>query len=460
MKKLYALALLMGGSMWAGAQTYAVDFAVDIKATNPNQDTVIIAGDFAAADASGLYTNWNDGVGNPDSAVYAMDPDMDGIWTFTANLPDGSYQYKFLNGAGGWEGVANRTFTVSGGAVQLDTFCYNVVTPGICPTTRADTFDVTIQIDMSTVCGFDPATDIVDFAGEPNAWAGDTMTDANNDLIYEISYTDVPVQVDLTTGTATFEGKCRINSNWGTSEGGANRIFEMGSDTVLPVRCYGAFAYGACTPIPAPANVTFQVDMNAEVPAGDGKVFVMGDFTNWQDNALEMTDPDGDGVYEVQVANFCPPELYFKFINGTPDQQGGTGAVEESADFSDIGGCGVDNGSFSDNRYLMRPTDANDVIITFAFNTCNGIQGGVSVEEFSNETIFLNPNPMSDRATVALPEGEFNGQIVDLTGRVIRTFNNASTEITIEREGMNSGIYMLVLTNENGETNTTKFVVE
>lgn len=459
MKKIYALALLMGGSMWAVAQTYTVDFAVDIKAVNPNQDTVIIAGDFAAADASGAYTNWNDG-SNADSAVYCVDPDQDGIWTFTANLPDGSYQYKFLNGVGGWESVGNRMFSVSGGAVVLDTFCYDVTAPGICPTTYADTLDVTIQIDMSTICGFDPATDIVDFAGEPNGWSGDTMQDPDNDLIYTITYTDLPVQVDITTGLASFQGKCRINSDWGTSEGGANRVFEFGTDTVLAVRCYGAFAYGPCAPIPAPATVTFRVDMSAEVPAGDGKVFVAGDFTGWQAGALEMLDPDNDGIYEIVIPNFCPPEIYWKFSNGTPDAQGGTGAVEETADFSDIGGCGVDNGSFSDNRYLMRPADGNDVIIEFAFNTCNGIQGGVSVDEFSNETIFLNPNPMNERATVALPEGEFNGQIVDLTGRVIRNFEGASNELIIERNGMNSGIYMLVLTNSNGETNTTKFVVQ
>ncbi|KAB2813842.1 T9SS type A sorting domain-containing protein [Phaeocystidibacter luteus] len=455
MKKLYAFALLMGSSAFAMAQTYAVDFAVDLNASGA--DSAIIAGDFAAADASGLYTNWNDGVGNPDSAVVASDPDMDGIWTFTANLPDGSYQYKYLANAGGWESVANRTFTVSGGAVQLDTFCYDVVTPGLCPSTYADTLDVTIQIDMSTVCGFDPsAGDIVDFAGEPNGWSGDTMADPDGDLIYEVTYLDLPVQVDIASGLASFQGKCRINSDWGSSEGGANRVFEFGTDTILAVRCYGAFAYGACTPIPDPATVTFRVDMNAEVPAPDGKVFIIGDFTQWQAGALEMLDPDGDGVYEVVVPNFCPPEIYWKFTNGTPDS---TGTIEESADFSDIGGCGVDNGSFSDNRYLMRPMDGNDVIVEFAFNTCNGIQGGVSVDEFSNETIFLNPNPMTDRATVELPEGTFNGHIIDLSGRVVRSIDNASNELVIERDGLNNGIYMLVLTNDKGETNTTKFVI-
>lgn len=458
MKKLYALALLAGGSFWAGAQTYAVNFAVDLNATNPNQDTVIIAGDFAAADASGLYTNWNDGGSNPDSAVYASDADMDGIWTFTANLPNGSYQYKYLNGVGGWESVANRTFTVNGAAVQLDTFCYNSVTPGICPTTTPAVLDLTINIDMSNVCGFDPATDIVDFASELN-WGGDTMSDPDGDLVYTIAYTGLNVQIDNATGLTSFEGKCRINSNWGSSEGGANRIFEFGTDTVLPVRCFGAFAYGACTPNPAPSTVTFEVDMNNEVPAGDGKIYLSGDFTGWQAGALEMLDGDGDGVYTVAIPNFCPAELYWKFSNGTPDALGGTGSVEESADFSSIGGCGVDNGTFSDNRYYLR-VDGNDVLIHFAFNTCDGVQGGVGVDEFSKETVFFTPNPMTDRAVVALPEGRFSARVMDLAGRVVRTYNEASNELVIDRQELNSGVYLLVLTNENGEVNTTKFVIQ
>lgn len=455
MKKLYALALLMGGSFWAGAQTYAVDFAVDIKGVNPNQDTVIIAGNFAAADASGLYTDWNDGVGNPDSAVYAVDPDMDGVWTFTANLPDGSYEYKYLNGAGGWEGVANRTFTVAGAAVALDTFCYNVVAAGLCPTTYADTLDITINIDMSNNCSFDPATDIVDFAGEPNSWSGDTLTDPDNDLVYSITYTDLPVQVDIVTGLASFEGKCRINSDWGNSESGANRVFSFGSDTVLPVRCYGAVAYGVCPTLIPPATVTFRVDMNNEAPAGDGKIFIIGDFTGWQADPIELLDPDNDGVYEVSVVNFCPPEMQWKYTNGTPDS---TGTVEESADFSSIGGCGVDNGSFTDNRYAARPADGSDIIISYEFNTCNG--SVMSQVEFADEQLDFFPNPMTNRAVVALPEGTFNAQIIDMAGRVVRTYADASFELNIERNGMNSGIYMLVLTNENGEVNTTKFVVQ
>lgn len=464
MKKLYALALLMGGSMFAGAQTYAVDFAVDIKAVNPLQDTVIIAGSFASFDASGAYTDWNSGDGSngdPDSAVYAVDPDMDGVWTFTANLPDGTYDYKFLNGVGGWESFSgNRTFTVSGAAVSLDTFCYNVLTPGLCPTTVADTLDFTINIDMNYNCYFDPTTDIVDWAGDINGWAGDTMTDPDGDGVYSLSVTGYPVQIDLTTGLTSFQGKARINSDWGTSESGSNRVYEFGTDTVFPVRCYGATTYGSCAaPAYPEVDITFEVDITQEVPLSDDRVFLIADFTSWQAGALEMFDTDGDGIYSLTVTDYCPLEVYWKYVMGTPEDTTGAVRSEENADFSDIGGCGVDNGSFPDNRYFER-TNSDDLLFRFVFNTCNGVAGSISVEEFENETIELKPNPMGERATVELPAGTFNGQVIDITGRVVQTISQATNELVIERNGLQSGVYMLVLTNENGVSNTTKFVIK
>ncbi|KAB2813844.1 T9SS type A sorting domain-containing protein [Phaeocystidibacter luteus] len=87
---------------------------------------------------------------------------------------------------------------------------------------------------------------------------------------------------------------------------------------------------------------------------------------------------------------------------------------------------------------------------------------GISVAENDNPgNAFpqVYPNPMKDRSVIELPEGTFNGHIIDLSGRVVRSIDNASNELVIERDGLNNGIYMLVLTNDKGETNTTKFVI-
>lgn len=463
MKQTFTLcAMLLGGAMAFG-QTYPVSFAVDMNASNPSADTVIVAGDFAASDASGDYTNWNDGTSNPDSAVYMTDANGDHIWEFTSNLPNGTYQYKFVSEAGSWESVGNRSFTVSGAAVALDTFCFNSATPGACPTTVPITVDILIKIDMSNVCSFDPAVDSLDFAGPYNGWSGGSMlTDPDGDLVYEYQVSQYAMQKDLTTGYATFEYKVRINNNWNTSEDGANRVIMVAGDTVMPVRCYSETSYGACAPNPTPASVTFKVDMANEVPAADGTVWLIGGFTQWQSGALQMTQVGSSTWYEVTVNNFCPASGQYKFVNGNPNG-GGTAGVdyfEENADFSSIGGCGVDNGSFSDNRIFFRPADGNDMVAQYVYNTCTGFDAGLSVEEnFDNLVIQVVPNPVNGISKVELPAGIYAATIVDMTGRIVRSANNIQNELTIESEGLDNGIYLLILSNEAGVTKTSKFVI-
>ncbi|NCF53672.1 MAG: hypothetical protein GWP31_03270, partial [Bacteroidetes bacterium] len=49
--------------------------------------------------------------------------------------------------------------------------------------------------------------------------------------------------------------------------------------------------------IVTPKNVTFQVDMNY-VTASFTNVYVSGTLNGWSGNSNQLTDPDGDGVYE------------------------------------------------------------------------------------------------------------------------------------------------------------------
>lgn len=87
---------------------------------------------------------------------------------------------------------------------------------------------------------------------------------------------------------------------------------------------------------------------------------------------------------------------------------------------------------------------------------------GLSVVENTSrqQGISPYPNPMVSDATVDLPEGTFSGQIIEVSGRIVRQINNASGNLVIEREGLNIGAYVLVLTGENGESFTTKFLVQ
>lgn len=70
-------------------------------------DGVHVAGDFQAA--GGFSGDWN------PATTALNDADQDGIYEVTVQIPDGSYQYKFINGnAWGQDELAPAAWAVSG----------------------------------------------------------------------------------------------------------------------------------------------------------------------------------------------------------------------------------------------------------------------------------------------------------------------------------------------------------
>ena len=72
----------------------------------------------------------------------------------------------------------------------------------------------------------------------------------------------------------------------------------------------------------AQAQTTFNVDMTC-APEGFENVFVTGPWCGWcaNDTYNTMTDPDGDGVYTVEVADLEGLVEYKYAINGFADQE-------------------------------------------------------------------------------------------------------------------------------------------
>lgn len=87
---LLSFFLLASAFIGINAQTY-VTFAVDMNNEEVTEAGVSIAGNFQIA--AGGENDWTPGV------IFLSDEDADGIYTYTAALDTGSYQYKFLNGA-------------------------------------------------------------------------------------------------------------------------------------------------------------------------------------------------------------------------------------------------------------------------------------------------------------------------------------------------------------------------
>ena len=88
-------------------------------------------------------------------------------------------------------------------------------------------------------------------------------------------------------------------------------------------------------PDPDPAPITFQVDMTNELVSEDG-VWLIGNITTpqWQAGALQMSDADGDNVYDVTYEVSGAAFFEYRYCNGDPYPAGDIdNTVTEVGDF-------------------------------------------------------------------------------------------------------------------------------
>jgi len=265
------------------------------------------------------------------------------------------------------------------------------------------------------------------------------MSDDDGDGIWTIT---------LNLSAGAYEYKFRVGA--GGWEGIGNRQLTVVSDTpeVLPSVCYNSAE--PCGAVVAPGDVTFEVRPGAIQMVAGQVMWVMGDFTqpNWQDGALQMTDTDGDGTWSVTVPQVCISSLFYKFRVGTP---AGADFTEETADFTEIGGCGVNNGTFTDNRQLVR-ADGNPVSVCWTFDTCEAC-APVSVNESAaaaNVRVF--PVPADDQLNVqfeATVAQRMNVRMVNSLGQVVVEENLGvvfgQKTVTMNTAALASGIYALTI---------------
>ncbi len=426
-------AIVFAGAAPAGHS--AVSMVLDMG-LETNMDTVSVAGDFQG---------WSPGT------TMLHDILADSMYRYIAYIPtNDTMNFKFLNGAawGTDESVPsacavnnNRQLIVNADTV-FGPICYAQCGPCFIP----DTFDLTLQVDMSgALCDFDPATDSVDIAGPFNGWGGgDFMDDSDGDLVYEITVRAVAPE---------FQYKARIIKNGGANwEPGNNNVVNFSSDTTIAVRCFG-YASGACAPLPPPADVTFQVDMT-NGPSSFTNVFLIGNFTDpqWQSGAIQMTaSTTQPGVFETTVTQLCPGRIAFKYMI----EDGSGNQVEESFTNAQDTSCLEPSGTGDFNRFLQR-SSGNAVTISAPWELCSTI----GVDEAMVADFKVYPNPFSGQTTINLPEGKFELTVYNVTGSIVAQMNDVEESVEWNASSLKAGVYLVNIRNAEGFNATEKVIVK
>jgi len=427
-----------------------IRFTVDLTGSTISPNGVHVAGNWQVA--AGGPADWqpaqdkltdvtpNDNLDNFTRIYYVLED-------FT------TFQYKFINGNDWADGETipsacnvsdNREATVSGPTVLK--YCFGSCSD-VC--VAVPDYTLTLNVDMNFNCNFNiNSNDSVDIAGPYNGWAGGTyLTDVDNDGIYSVT---------VTAPAGEFVYKARIIKNlnplW---EDGVNKVVQLTADnTIAPARCFGVDAPGTCAPIPAPATITFRVDMTNETPAAT--IYVKGSFTNpaWDGGQIALVaTPGNPGVFETTVEDICPGVIRYKFVNG-PDM------VLNEEQYPSIGGdtaCLTRNPFNNWERSFVR-TDTNDHTLQFVYDRCTELT--IGLEEVKPLVVNMFPNPADNSTMIRFNNSTVNHTLVvtDILGNQISRVNNVRGSYLVERGNLSSGIYFVQVTDAKGQSSTQKLI--
>jgi hypothetical protein len=417
---------------------FRVDMTQESAGINP-------AGIFIAGDFQG----WN------PAGSQLIDPDGNG--TFEGYFSIGaasSANFKFINGNDwAFEEIipaecnvsGNRNLAVSDVNTVTDVICFSACGPCQAPT------PVLFRVDMSlqTVNADGPHV-----AGSFQGWnPGDPSTlmlDPDGDNIYEVTILMQPgtYQYKFVNGDAWADGDESIPADCNV---GGNRQVVVAADPVVEHFCYKQCG-AECVSDPDAADITFRVNMLSTVPSAAG-VWLIGGFTTpvWQSGAVQMTDADGDLVYECTVNVSGVADIQYKFVNGDV-------TVSTNEESAGIVNCGISNGIGGYNRIHTRSGIA-EVLNTVCFDSCADCI--IGIQEAMALTV-LNAYPVPANEFVTLSFGQVKSapitvRVLNNLGQVVSTqymgnLPTGNNQVIVNLEGVASGIYAIELSNGTEKT--------
>lgn len=442
----------------APAGMYAVRFALDMQtqaAISP--DGIHIAGSLQGWDPA------------KTSLVNLFQNNK--IYEWIAYLAPGSYEFKYVNGAI-WDpstderaipgacanSGGNRTVDVVAADIALPVVCFNMCTA--CPVAPLPVYTASFIVDMSNSdCngGFDSVT-VTGSSPRITSW-GDGIR--MNPMLPGSNFFVVVVD-SIDSGEVQF--KFRAHKDGNTSwEGGDNRKWVLSADDTTDLTCFGSRSIGPCPAKPAPSDITFMVDLSNETPDGQGRIYVIGDFTvpQWQSGAIRLTPVVGRPGFYSTTVTVCPGAISYKFMNGDSSATG----MEESFPDSTKRDCLVPSGVGNFNRAYTR-TSTDPVVLAFVYNSCD--LADTSTVGLAGKAGLLNsvrvyPNPASSVVNI-----DFNDQarshqvaVTDIAGKVISSFTGITdNRLTIPTGELAKGMLFVTISNNRGESKTVKLLVQ
>jgi hypothetical protein len=208
---------------------------------------------------------------------------------------------------------------------------------------------------------------------------------------------------------------------------------------------------------PDAAPITFRIDMSNETVSAEG-VWLIGGITTpaWQAGAVQLSDDDGDSMYETTVEVSGSAFFQYKYANGDPFPGGEVDdSVSETGDF-DAGGCGEPNPFGAFNRTHIRSGVA-ETLGNYCFNSCLTCSGDTVTTDSTDFVLELHagivlqafPNPASGQINLQA-DGDLMGltaiRIFDMRGRLVFTDYRqmfAGQAVALATHLIPSGLYVL-----------------
>ena len=307
--------------------TVDITFNIDMSEVTVGESGVFVAGgdNFGVAGDNPLTDEDGDGIySGVVSVPEAADGGASDYTILNGNCPDWSCKEQIVGQECATDPWSDRRVEWSTENITINA-CFARCGDGMCSDIPIlETIDITFNVDMSEVT--------VDEVGVSVAGGGvfgnpgdNPLTDADGDGVYSGTVTVNAngsanfIYVNGYSGWGGWDAKEQlVGQPCADPDSYNDRSLEWGSEDLVVNSCFGRCGDGVCSAIPLDqVEVVFSTDANAHnatLEEALEAIYVTGSFEGWSGSGLEMTDPDGDGIYVGSTMMNTGTIFEYKFI--------------------------------------------------------------------------------------------------------------------------------------------------